>query len=169
MALRANPSLRFFLTALCAAGAVTAAPAWAQSKVYVSSEKDNKLYVFNTAGERQGAIDVCKRPRDMSFNADGSQIYVICGDSNAMGVVDVAGGKLAGTVPLGESPEMFDLSPDGKTAYVSVEDDSVLGAYDIATKKALFEVKTVVNPRACWSRPMARRPMSRPKWPTWST
>ena len=67
----------------------SALPAHAQSKVYVSSEKDNKIYVFNTAGERQAAIDVCKRPRDMSFNADGKQIYVICGDSNAMGVVDV--------------------------------------------------------------------------------
>jgi len=111
MALRATAfrrSLRPLTAALCAAGASLAfsLPAHAESKVYVSSEKDNKLYVFNTAGERQGAIDVCKRPRDMSFNADGSQIYVICGDSNAMGVVDVAGGKLAGTVPLGESPEM---------------------------------------------------------------
>ena len=48
MALRATLSLRPFLLALCAAGAVTAAPAWAQSKVYVSSEKDNKIYVFDT-------------------------------------------------------------------------------------------------------------------------
>ena len=40
------------------------------NRVYVSSEKDNKLYVFNTAGERQGAIDVCKRPRDMDRVGD---------------------------------------------------------------------------------------------------
>ena len=77
MALRATAlrrSLRPLTAALCAAGATLAfsLPAHAESKVYVSSEKDNKLYVFNTAGERQGAIDVCKRPRDMKFNADGS-------------------------------------------------------------------------------------------------
>lgn len=51
----------------------------------MSSEKDHKVYVFNAAGERQAAIEVCQRPRDMSFSPDGAQIYVICGDSNAMG------------------------------------------------------------------------------------
>ncbi len=36
----------------------------------MSSEKDNAIYVFNAQGERQGKIDVCKRPRDMAFGAD---------------------------------------------------------------------------------------------------
>jgi PQQ-dependent catabolism-associated beta-propeller protein len=140
--------IRRFAVALCAVGVLPGmgAQALAAGKVYVSSEKDHKVYVFNAAGERQGAIEVCKRPRDMAFNADGSLIYVICGDSNALGVVDVAAGKLTTTVPLGESPEMFDLSPDGKTAYVSIEDDSVMAAYDITSKKPLFEVKTGGEP-----------------------
>ena len=136
-------------TALLAVGLCTAfgaAHAQGAGKVYVSSEKDNKIYVFDTQGERTGAIDVCKRPRDMRFSGDGKQILVICGDSNAMGLVDVAGGKLAGTVPLGDSPEMFDLSPDGKTAYVSIEDENVVAAYDIVSKKPVFEVKTGGEP-----------------------
>lgn len=118
----------------------------AQGKVYVSSEKDNKLYVFNKQGERLSAIDVCKRPRHMMFSAHRSQIYVCCGDSNQLGVVDTASGKMTGTVPLGDSPEIFDLSPDGKTVYVSIEDENVMAAYDLATKKPLFEVKTGGEP-----------------------
>jgi len=90
----------------------------ASAQVFVSSEKDNKLYVFDTAGNRTGEIDVCKRPRHMEFNADRSQIYVCCGDSNQLGIVDVASRKMTGTVALGDSPEIFDLSPDGKVAYV---------------------------------------------------
>ncbi len=39
--------------------------ALAQGKVYVSSEKDNKIYVFDAKGERLSAIDTCERPRHM--------------------------------------------------------------------------------------------------------
>ena len=100
-----------------ALGCALATPlaALAQGKVYVSSEKDNKIYVFDAKGERLSAIDTCERPRHMMFNANRSQIYVCCGDSNQLGLVDTATGKMTGTVPLGDSPEIFDLSPDGKT------------------------------------------------------
>jgi PQQ-dependent catabolism-associated beta-propeller protein len=116
------------------------------NRVYVSSEKDNKIYVFDTQGAAQPAIAVCQRPRDMKFNRSGSQIYVVCGDSNQLGLVDTASGKMTGTVPLGDSPEMFGLSPDGKTVYVSSEDDNTLAAYDLQTKAKLFEVKTGGEP-----------------------
>ena len=141
-----HPALRggIILAGLCAITA--SAQAQGAGKVYVSSEKDNAIYVFNAQGDRQGKIDVCKRPRDMAFGAGEKQIMVVCGDGNALGLVDVATGKLAGTVPLGDSPEMFALSPDGKLAYVSLEDDSVLAAYDLASKKPVFEVKTGGEP-----------------------
>lgn len=114
--------------------------------VYVSSEKDNAIYVFNADGDRQAKIEVCDRPRDMAFSADKKQIMVVCGDSNALGIVDMATGRLTGSVPLGDSPEMFGLSPDGKLAYVSIEDESVMAAYDLATQKPVFEVKTGGEP-----------------------
>jgi PQQ-dependent catabolism-associated beta-propeller protein len=140
------PLLRGVLLATAMGAAVAVTHAQSPGKVYVSSEKDHKIYVFNASGERQGAIDVCKRPRDMSFSRDARQILVICGDSNAMGVVDLATGKLSGTVPLGDSPEMFALSPDGKTAYVSIEDENTLAAYDLASKQAQFAIKTGGEP-----------------------
>lgn len=123
---------------------LAAAPAFAQ--VFVSSEKDNKLYVFDAKGERTGTIDVCKRPRHLMFNADKSQIYVCCGDSNQLGIVDVATQKMSDKVALGDSPEIFDLSPDGKTVYVSIEEENVMAAYDLASKKPLFKVKTGGEP-----------------------
>ena len=83
-------ALRTVLFTAVGAALALAAHAQGAGNVYVSSEKDNKLYVFDTQGERTGAIDVCKRPRDMSFSADGKQILVICGDSNEMGLIDLA-------------------------------------------------------------------------------
>ena len=130
--------------------ALAQAPA---DRVYVSSEKDNKIYVFDTQGAPKSAIEVCQRPRDMKFNSSGSQIYVVCGDSNQLGLVDTASGKLTGTVPLGDSPEMFGLSPDGKTAYVSIEDENTLAAYDLATQAKLFEVATGGEPEGVFVTP----------------
>lgn len=129
--------------ALTAQLALAQAPA---DRVYVSSEKDNKIYVFDTQGAPKQAIEVCQRPRDMKFNRTSSLIYVVCGDSNQLGLVDTASGKMTGTVPLGDSPEMFGMSPDGKTVYVSIEDENTLAAYDLATKAKLFDVATGGEP-----------------------
>lgn len=132
------------LLALVASGAMAQAPS--SGRVYVSSEKDNKIYVFDTNGQRLSSIEVCQRPRHMLFNASRSQIYVCCGDSNQLGLVDTASGKMTGSLPLGDSPEIFDLSPDGKTAYVTIEEESGISAYNLETKAKLFDVKTGGQP-----------------------
>ena len=128
---------------LVASAAAQTAPA---NRVYVSSEKDHKVHVFDGKGERVGSIDVCQRPRHMMFNASRSQLYVCCGDSNQLGIVDLVQGRMVRTVALGASPEIFDLSPDGKTAYVSIEDENVMAAYDLDKGNKLFEVKTGGEP-----------------------
>ena len=128
------------------ASALAAQAAGVPDRVYVSNEKAHQLEVFNTRGDRLGDIEVCQRPRHMMFLPGHAQIIVSCGDSDQLGIVDVATGKLTATVPVGESPEIFDLSPDGKIAYVSIEDDNVLAAYDIASRKPLFQVPTGKEP-----------------------
>ncbi|MFZ3140835.1 PQQ-dependent catabolism-associated beta-propeller protein [Polaromonas sp.] len=145
-ACRARPWMRQLaagLVTLCAGLAMAQSPA---GRVYVSSEKDSRIYVFDVKGERLSSIEVCKRPRHMMFNARHTRIYVSCGDSNQLGIVETASGKMTDQIPVGDSPEIFDLSPDGKTAYVSIEDDNVMGAYNLETKAKLFEVKTGGEP-----------------------
>ena len=44
------------------------------NRVYVSSEKDHKVLVFDTQGERVGSIAVCQRPRHMRFNTSRSEL-----------------------------------------------------------------------------------------------
>ncbi|MGH8846511.1 MAG: hypothetical protein ACREXQ_04605, partial [Polaromonas sp.] len=145
---------------LLSAGLVAAqaqAPAPTPNRVYVSSEKDNSIHVFDTKGVRLAAIEVCKRPRHMMFSPDHRQIYVSCGDSNQLGLVDVATAKMTGTVALGDSPEIFDLSPDGKIAYVTIEDESVMAAYDLQSRAKLFEVKTGGEPEGILVMPDGKR------------
>ncbi len=84
-------------------GAIACSGASAQT-VYVSSEKDHKVNVFDAGGKLQSTIAVCQRPRDMKPSADGSRIHVVCGDSNQIGVIDRASGKQIDSVKLGDSP-----------------------------------------------------------------
>ena len=129
----------------------------AAGRVYVSSEKDNNIQVFDLQGARIGAIEVCKRPRHMMFSPNRRQIYVCCGDSNQLGLVDVATQKMTGVVPLGDSPEIFGLSPDGAVVYVSIEDDNVMAAYDLKSKAKLFDVKTGGEPEGILVTPDGKR------------
>jgi DNA-binding beta-propeller fold protein YncE len=72
----------------------------------VSSEKDNKL-MCSTRGQAQGAIDVCKRPRHMMFSPTGRKIYVCCGNSNELGVVDRPAARWPDTRAAGRKPRDF--------------------------------------------------------------
>jgi len=153
---RLRPRAWALLALAALAPALAAQAAGVPDRVYVSNEKDHRLQVFNTQGDRLGEIAVCQRPRHMMFLPGHAQIIVSCGDSDQLGIVDVAAGRLVATVPVGESPEIFDLSPDGKTAYVSIEDDNVLAAYDIASKKPLFQVPTGKEPEGVLVTPDGR-------------
>jgi outer membrane protein assembly factor BamB len=95
--------LQHFFTGMVALFAGVAAAQAPSGRVYVSSEKDNRIYVFDTQGTRLSSIEVCKRPRHMMFNARQTQIYVSCGDSNQLGIVDTASGKMTEHVALGDS------------------------------------------------------------------
>ncbi len=120
-------STRLGLRALAAGGLALAGwmPLGAQAQtVYVSSEKDHKVHVMDAAGKLQSSISVCQRPRDLKPSPDRARIYVVCGDSNQLGVIDRASGKQVDSLKLGDSPELLDLSPDGKTAYVTISTPS---------------------------------------------
>lgn len=131
------------------------AAAWAQASgtVYVSSEKDNKIYVFNGKGERTADIATCERPRHMMFSLDKKTLYVCCGNSNELGLIDVATNKLKGRMALGDSPEIFDFKRDQSVIYVSIEDENVMAAYDMKSGKRLFSVPTAGEPEGIYVTP----------------
>ena len=161
----AHRSFTFRALALPLSSLIAVASTACLADVYVSSEKDNAILQLDADGKVIRSIAVCKRPRHMAWfkgmgaghsqnnSQNNSQIMVACGDSDQLGVVDLASGKLIDTVPTGESPEIFALSPDGKTAYVSIEDENLVAAYDIGSKKPVFSVKTGAEPEGVLASP----------------
>ena len=70
---------------------------WAD--VFVSSEKDNAIMVLQNDGTFIKNIATCKRPRHMAWANAGKQIMVACGDSDQIGIVDIAAGKQVDALP----------------------------------------------------------------------
>ena len=72
----------------------------AQADVFVSSEKDNAILQMDADGKVIRSLPVCLRPRHMAWAQGGKQIMMACGDSNQIGVLDLASGKLIDSIKI---------------------------------------------------------------------
>ena len=101
--------------------------------LFVSSEKDHMVTVLDGNTYNVIAnIQTAARPRHLVFTPDRSQIYVACGDGNAIDIIDVSELALVDRIVGIDDPEAFEFSPDGNTLYVSLEDDAKLGILDLS-------------------------------------
>jgi YVTN family beta-propeller protein len=58
-------------------------------------------------------------PNSLALNANGSTLYVTIAGENAIGVIDVASGKLVGRIPTAWYPSSVQVSADGTQLYVT--------------------------------------------------
>lgn len=116
--------------------------------VFVSNERSNDIAVVDPAQDFRiiKRIPTSRRPRDMSFNADHSLLYVACGDDDVIDVIDVATLEVVNHIPTGRSPEMIRLSRDDRLIYVSNEETSRIEAIDIETQVVVVDIATWPEP-----------------------
>ncbi len=128
-------TLRTLLMAGAAATAISTAPmAKDTGLIFVSSEKDNVVYVLDGQTYRiVKSIPTAARPRHLQFDPDRGRIFVAAGKGNAIDIIDVASLELVDRIADVEDPELFDFSKDGKTLYISLEEDSALGILNLET------------------------------------
>ncbi|MGI9333409.1 MAG: beta-propeller fold lactonase family protein [Gammaproteobacteria bacterium] len=120
------------LISVLAGGASGTAMAKDTGYLFVSSEKDHSVTVFDSQSYQVvKTIRTAARPRHLQFNPQRTIIYAACGDGNAVDIIDVAKLELVDRIAEIDDPEAFDFSPDGKTMYISLEDDAKLGILDL--------------------------------------
>ena len=94
------------------------------SRVYVTGS-DNELYEWQVASN--GVVSFSRTiplppgsdPCGLALSADGTKAYVCLSMTNALAVVNLAGGTVSRQTGVGIAPWNVVLSPDGATAYVS--------------------------------------------------
>ena len=116
--------------------------------VFVSHEKSNNIAVIDPKQDYKIVkwIDTSRRPRDMNFRNDRSQLLVACGDDDVIDVIDVATLKVVDHIPTGPSPEMFELSRDQGKLYVSDEEAAAVQEINIADKIINRSIATGAEP-----------------------
>ena len=107
--------------------------AFAEPFAYVPNEKDGKVSVIDTVTDKvvgtlpkKGRFD--KKIQAVALNPEGTKLYVVVRDKNAVAIVDIKTAKQIGLVKVGDEPEGIDISPDGKTLAACLEEEN--GAQD---------------------------------------
>ncbi|WP_416898794.1 MAG: beta-propeller fold lactonase family protein [Minwuia sp.] len=129
-----NRYRNLLLAGVAAVTLSTAAMAKDTGLIFVSSEKDNAVYVLD--GKTYApvkTIPTAARPRHLQFDPERNRIFVACGRGNAIDIIDVAKLELVDRIANVEDPELFDFSKDGRTLYISLEEDAALGILDLET------------------------------------
>ncbi len=81
-----------------------------------------------------GEVEVGVRPLAAAVSELGDRLYVVCGGSNDLYIIDIAGRKVLEILPVGQAPDALALSPDGNTLYVSnsgTHDVSIVDLLDL--------------------------------------
>lgn len=115
------------------------------SKAYVSSERDDAVYVLNAtkpdAMELRATLHTGAHPAALLLDKSQSRLFVSNASSDTISIVDTGTDQVIGTVLLrpeiakelpGATPLGLALSPDEKTLYVAIADMNAVGVIDLS-------------------------------------
>lgn len=147
--------VRCWITMVAALMCAGAAHAAGTGLVFVSHEKSDTVAVLDPAQDHAVVKEIatCQRPRDMNFDAAHERLYVACGDSDAIAVIDVATLEVVREIATGASPEIFKISLDGQSLYVSEEESAIVRQIDIETGETLMQIPTGPEPEGVYVMP----------------
>jgi PQQ-dependent catabolism-associated beta-propeller protein len=117
------------------------------NRIFVSNERGNALTVLNATNYTQETVvKTGARPRGMVFSPDHRLLYVACGGSNRIDMIDVASLKVVGHIGGIDDPETFALDKAGTHLFISNENSAELSIYDLATKTLVKSIPVGLEP-----------------------
>jgi YVTN family beta-propeller protein len=90
----------------------------------------------------------CFSPFGLALNAAGTILYVACGNSGRVAVVDTVGNTLITTFPVGFVPLGLQLTPDESRLYVANAGDNTVSAVDTSTNTVITAIPVDDEPHA---------------------
>lgn len=115
-------------------------------RIFVTNEGSDDLTVIDGRTlEVEATIPIGKRPRDLEFSPDHSELYVAVSEEDAIAVVDPASLKVLRKFQAGSDPEAFAVHPNGNI-YLSNEDAGLASAFDPKTGAKVAEVQVGLEP-----------------------
>ncbi len=132
--------------------------------VYASAGGNNKIRVYDVAGQQLTEKDPIALPLPLSASgqpvnlyagglaiaADGKTLYVADNLGDSMNIIDLESRVVKSTIPVGHNPYTVKLSADGKTAYVSNWGEETVSVIDLtaAQPQQVQEIEVGTHPNA---------------------
>ncbi|MGH9339806.1 MAG: beta-propeller fold lactonase family protein [Acidobacteriota bacterium] len=110
-------------------------------------------FIDTTSHDVTGEIEIGVRPLAAAVSLLGDYLYVICGGSDELYVIDIADKKVIQKMAVGHAPDGIALSPDGNTLYVSNSRTNDISVIDLLD---LRETRRVSVGKRPWSLDVSR-------------
>ncbi|OLP16397.1 hypothetical protein BST81_21235 [Leptolyngbya sp. 'hensonii'] len=117
----------------------------AAAKVYVSSQRDNEVMVYNFKHDSVARIPVGNQPNKMLLSPNQQFLFVTNGNSDSVSVISTQLDQALQTFPLsrpgekykGSNPNSLALSPSGSRLYVTLGGENAVVVVDLGNGKVL--------------------------------
>jgi YVTN family beta-propeller protein len=127
---------------------------WARGHVnYMTAVEDHPLNCLSCHVYTQKSGFISKlvnrkylSPFNLAVSRDGSRLYVVAQESNALLIVDPGTRKVLNKIKVGNLPHSVILSSDGQKAYVSNEWSDNVSVIDLASSKVVDTLNTGDGP-----------------------
>lgn len=96
----------------------------------------------------KGSVEVGSWPVAIAWKAGMKHAVVAERGSDALGLVDVAAGRIVDAIWVGDEPSNVVVSPDGKMAHATLATENAVVAVDLEARAVVGRVATGVDPRA---------------------
>lgn len=98
------------------------------------------------AGTLYGAAPRYPSPDDLALSPDGKRLYVACGGTGEVVVVDTSARAVAGRTAVGRVPRGIALSPDGSRVYVANSWSDTVSELEAATLRLIRNLPVGYEP-----------------------
>jgi YVTN family beta-propeller protein len=131
--------------------AIVSRPDGAARTIFVSSLRDDEVLAISpTAPYPVSATEVCGAPNALALSPDGTRLYAVCGNADAVAILDAASGALVQTISLARPGDRFRgananalaVAPDGKRLYVSLGGENAVAVVDLAQGRVVGRIPT---------------------------
>jgi len=92
------------------------------------------------------SIDSGETPHGLSFNANGSRLYIVNMYSNTLSIIDSNRHEVIQNIEVGNKPEYVKLSPDERFAYVTNLGSNTTSKIDLGTLEVIREIPVGKGP-----------------------
>jgi DNA-binding beta-propeller fold protein YncE len=121
-----------------------------KGKIFVNGEDNSTVHVVDATTFKEIAsykIDGGTSPSGLDIDRQTNRLFIACGDSKTMVVMDASNGKTVGTFPIGRSDGLV-FDPELKIAYASNGEGTITAVRELSADKFEFIENITTEPGA---------------------